>query len=88
MKIKTSKKHLAFEDVKEEIEAALKDHAKKADIKEDLILIDGFVNEPLRAELTSALIIGGPRVPMVMLVGEETGRVYFFALKALLPDRI
>lgn len=81
------KKNLAFADVEDEIRAALKDHLKKADIKEELILINGFFNESVSRELTNDLVVGGPKLPIVVLVGEESGRVYLFALKALLPDK-
>ena len=37
-------------------------------------------------ELTGAFVIGGPTIPMIAVVGNNSGRIYFFALKALLPD--
>jgi hypothetical protein len=32
------------------------------------------------------IYIGGKSIPVVMVVGNSTGRVYQFALKALLPE--
>lgn len=49
-------------------------------------LIEGFFNQPFQKELTGSLVIGGPALPLVALVGNSSGRIYFFALKILLPD--
>jgi hypothetical protein len=49
-------------------------------------LIDGFFNQPFQKEMSSNFVIGGPALPMVAIVGNTTGRVYFFALKVLVPD--
>ena len=82
-------KKLIFSEIKQELLQALeKSIENSVDIKEKLILVDGFVNDPITNELTDALVIGGPRVPMVMLVGENTGRVYWFAVKTLLPGKV
>jgi hypothetical protein len=81
-------KKLLFADIKQELLEVLEKLLQDTDIKEKVGLVDGFVNDPVSNELTDALVIGGPRVPMVMLVGEKTGRVYLFALKVLLPGRI
>lgn len=78
------KKIIRFDDIKEEIVNALKRRSLK--ITESMTLIDGFVSEPFGKELSDSFIIGGPTIPMVMLVGEESGQVYFFALKAILPS--
>lgn len=79
---------IKFADVKEDILAAIKNLPKESGITEKVGLVDGFINNPLSRELTDSLIIGGPTVPMVLLVGEKTGRIYFFALKALLSGRV
>jgi hypothetical protein len=79
-------KKFVFSDMRQEIIEELEKLIKndKARIEEKVGLVDGFVKDPVSNELTSDIIIGGPMVPMVMLVGEETGRVYLFALKILL----
>lgn len=79
---------LKFADVKEDILAALENLPEESGITEKVGLVDGFINNPLSRELTDSLIIGGPTVPMVLLVGEKTGRIYLFALKALLSGRV
>jgi hypothetical protein len=55
-------------------------------IAEPVTLIDGFINQPISNELSGNIVIGGPAIPMIMLVGNNTGRIYFFALKAILPN--
>lgn len=77
---------IVFASIKQRILEALEAAVKESGINETVGLVDGFLNDPVTHELTDSLVIGGPRVPMVMLVGEKSGRVYLFALKILLPD--
>ncbi len=77
-------KIIQFDEVKDRIKEALQKKSLKTG--ESLTLLDGFVSEFVRKELSSSILVGGPIVPMVMLIGNETGQVYLFALKALLPD--
>ncbi|MEI8174664.1 MAG: hypothetical protein WCG28_01805 [bacterium] len=49
-------------------------------------LIDGFLNFPIQDKMDGSLTIGGPTVPMVAIMGNTSGRVTFFPLKALIPD--
>ena len=79
-------KKVVFSELKNEILEALNKVIADAGITEKVGLVDGFLNDPVTHELTDSLVIGGPRVPMVMLIGEKSGRVYLFALKILLPD--
>ena len=72
---------MKFEDVREKILEKLKD-LKERKIDENATLVEGFVNQSLTKK-SDELTIGGPSVPMIMLVGNDTGRVYLFALKAL-----
>lgn len=76
---------IIFENYKSKIITALK---QKGDLKisEPVTLIDGFVNQPLQGEISGSITIGGPSIPMIMLIGNNSGRIYFFALKAILPD--
>lgn len=53
---------------------------------EGFTLIDGFFNTPIYDELMDGLLIGAPTVPMIAILGNKTGRMYFFALKAIVPD--
>lgn len=82
-------KAIEFSDIRNQLIKALesKDLKNDAGIHEDISLIDGFVTEPLRLELSKSLSLGSDSaVPMVMLIGKKTGRVYLFAVKALLKD--
>jgi hypothetical protein len=66
---------IKFEDYKESIINALK-----------LIDTTKFFNHLIQQEMNGTLILGGPSIPMIALLGIETGRIYYFALKKLLPD--
>jgi hypothetical protein len=78
------KKIVKFESVKEEILDALKRRSIK--ITEPVTLLDGFINEPFGKELSDSFVIGGPTIPMIVLIGDDSGQIYFFALKAILPN--
>ena len=76
---------IQFEGIKEQIVEALKKKGNLG-ITEPVTLIDGFFNHPFHKEISNSMVIGGPAIPMVMLLGNNTGRVYFFALRAILPN--
>ena len=46
--------------------------------------LEGFIRLPLRDKICEKIILGGPEVPCVGVVGKETGQIYLFALKALI----
>lgn len=50
-----------------------------------LILLEGFIYTPIQPNVGGNYIIGGPAIPMVGAVGNNTGQVYYFPLKALVP---
>lgn len=77
---------IKFSEYKQRIIDALNSRASQLGITEPITLVDGFVNQPLQTEFTGGLVIGGPAIPMVAVVGNNSGRIYYFALKALLPD--
>ncbi|MEI6375741.1 MAG: hypothetical protein WCO97_00935 [bacterium] len=81
-------KIIKFSEIKERLVQALnlKLSQNKLSVNEKVTIVDGFVNQPLSMELSGAFVIGGPAVPLIMLVGNDSGRVYYFALKAILPD--
>lgn len=79
-------KIIKFEDVKEKIIKAIESKLPQAGLNEPVTLIEGFINQPISMKLSKNFIIGGPSVPMVMVVGNNTGRIHFFALKPLIPD--
>jgi hypothetical protein len=84
----TQQKVIKFSEIKDELVKALNDklQSNKLHISEKVTIVDGFVNQPLSMELSGSFVIGGPAVPMIMLVGNESGRIYYFALKAILPN--
>ncbi len=87
MSTNTQKSALEFSKVKHKIINAIESKSKdELGIKESLTLLDGFVNSPYTTTLSNDVILGGPFVPMVMLVGNDTGRIYFFAYKALVKE--
>jgi len=77
---------IKFSDYKEKIIKALNEKSPQHGIQEPTSLVDGFINQPIQKELTGGPVIGGPAIPMVAVVGNNSGRIYFFALKTLLPD--
>ena len=80
---------IEFSKIKDKLMKALEEKLKsgKLHISESVTIIDGFVNQPLSMEIPGPFVIGGPSVPLIMLVGNDSGRVYFLALKAIIPDR-
>ncbi len=56
----------------------------KIKIQEKVTLVDGFFMQSFQDTL-QGIHLGGRTVPSIMLVG-ESGQIYFFALKAILPD--
>ena len=74
---------IKFASIKEEIEGKSEELAKKAEINEPITLIDGFAKQPFSKTLSTSFIVGGPVIPMVMFLGKKSGRIYFFALKAI-----
>ncbi|MBU3668362.1 MAG: hypothetical protein FGM57_00155 [Candidatus Taylorbacteria bacterium] len=77
---------IIFSEYKEKIKKAIDTRSSILGINEPVSIIDGFVNQPIQNDLSGSFVIGGPTIPMVMLVGSHSGRVYYFALKALIPD--
>jgi hypothetical protein len=77
---------IKFQDIKNDIIAQLKIHGQKTGITEPVTLVDGFIRQPYNMELSSTFVIGGPTIPMIMLLGDETGQIYLFALKAILKN--
>lgn len=78
-----------FNSLKTQITTALNQKFQNAEAfageNQGFTLVDGFVMQTIQ-EQPAGLVIGGKSVPMVMVVGNATGRVYYFALKALVPS--
>lgn len=79
-------KMIKFDDLKEKLIQKINENLPSMGLSEPVTLVDGFFNQPVSKELSGSFIIGGPTIPMVMIVGNKTGRIYFLALKALIPD--
>lgn len=79
-------KTITFGEVKDLIKSELNNKKRKIKIKESVHLMEGFINTPFSNELSDSFILGGTTVPMIMLIGNTSGQVYFFILKELLPE--
>lgn len=84
--MENKQKIIKFEELKPQIIAALKNLPQGTQISEPVTLIEGFLNQPFSPELSSSFVIGGSTIPMIMLIGSNTGKIYLFALKAIVPN--
>jgi len=78
-----------FNSIKNELQNALQERIRLTHLVGEtagFTLVEGFLNSPLQTEISGSLVIGGPNIPMVAIVGNSSGRMYFFALKAVLPN--
>ncbi len=76
-----------FEDYKVPITDAIQEKLKQTPItgENGFTLIEGFIMETLKKDLSTNIVLGGPTtfIPLVAVVGKTTGRVYYFAVKTL-----
>ena len=78
---------IEFTKVRHKIIEAIENTSKDIlGINESVTLLDGFVSSPYTTKLSNDFVLGGPFVPMVMLVGNATGRIYFFSYKFLVKE--
>lgn len=80
---------IKFSEIKTEISNALEEKFKKNPIPENpkLVLINGFVSLPVYQDFSSTeVMLGGPSIPLIGVIGMNTGQVYTFPLKAILPN--
>jgi hypothetical protein len=78
---------IKFADIKTELQEKLEEKLKELSIGEQVSLIDGFITLYVQQEIArNRISLGGSPIPMVGLVGIKSGRIYTFALKALLPN--
>ena len=78
---------IEFSVIKQQIIDALESRQsqiRESGIKEPLSLIDGFICQPIVIALGVNDIEIGLKIPMVVLLGKETGRIYLFALGSLI----
>ena len=76
---------IKFEDYKEDITNAIQAKLQATPINGEagFTLVEGFIIQPLNKELSGSTVLGGPSIPLVAIVGNTSGRMYYFALKAL-----
>lgn len=80
---------IKFDDYKQRISDAIQAKLQAGLIlgENGFTLVEGFIMQPLSKEVSGNIIIGGqPTIPLVAIVGNTSGRMYYFALKALIPD--
>ncbi len=80
---------IKFEEYKQQITQTIDDRLRIHPIPDEnngFTLVEGFITQPLNKEISGSLIIGGPAIPLVAIVGNSSGRIYYFALKALIPN--
>lgn len=79
-------KIIKFADIKADLLTELNKRIADGKIKfpEKVDIVDGFLNSLITMELSGSFVLGGPAIPMIILVG-QSGQIYFFALRALLP---
>lgn len=80
-------KIIQFSEIKQDLLTALNVRITEGKLKlpEKVNLVDGFINQLITPQISNSFILGGPTVPMITVVG-ESGQIYFFALRALLPN--
>ncbi len=79
---------IKFDDYKQRITDAIQAKLQMTPIigENGFTLVEGFIMQPLSKEVSGNIVIGGPTIPLVAIVGNTSGRMYYFALKALLPN--
>lgn len=77
-------KVIEFEDVREEILEKMKSKGNESGISEPVGLISGFMTQTKTTTLSTSVAIGENAMPMIACVGENSGRMYFFALGAII----
>ena len=76
-----------FEYLSDRIMAALKEKGDALCIPEKkLDIVDSFFMQDMKDEIDGKYGFGGPTIPCVVLIGKESGRIYYVALRYLLPD--
>jgi hypothetical protein len=77
---------ITFQDLREKIISSLNKKIEILGIQEGVTLVPRIINQPASIKLSNAIIIGGDTLPIVAVVGKETGLIYFFSLQSLIPE--
>jgi hypothetical protein len=83
------KKILVFSKLRKQLLDALNEKLAKGELPfmEEIGLLYGFVEQRVSSTYGGdPVVYGGPSIPMIMLLGKKSGRIYYLALKAILPD--
>lgn len=73
---------VTFSTEKEKIQQGINIIKEEQGIKQELILLDGFVTDFLNNKLSSSIDFSADFVlPMVVCVGGESGQIYYFSYK-------
>ncbi len=75
---------MKWEDIKGKVYERMCDRLEELGIKGKFTLIDGMFSHYYSSEFHTGMLVSGPNVPAVMIVENDTGKIHWFALKALL----
>ncbi len=77
-----------FSDIQDRVQAELKKKLKDTPIpnEDGFAIIKGFMKFYLHKEISKDITTAVATLPMVAIVGNTSGRIYTYALKAILPD--
>jgi hypothetical protein len=76
-----------FSEIKEELQRNLEEKLKASPIPNEagFTIIEGFMSFSIQGDISNNVVIGGPVIPMIGIVGNTSGRIYMFALRILMP---
>jgi len=77
---------LKFVELREKILKALEEKKKHLLDEDGFLLIEGFVYYRIMQEIPFDTNTSTKALPMVVLIGSKTGRVYTFSLQDILPE--
>lgn len=75
-----------FRDIQKQVNDSIESKWDKLGINESVTMIDTFFYIHGNTEYSSSALETNRYIPCVVLVGDETGRVYTFSLLFLVPD--
>jgi hypothetical protein len=75
-----------FQKHNDSIKAGLQRIAPQAGLSGDLTLVDGLVFLDVQKNPNIISIGSGPRIPMIVVIDNQNGRIHQFALKIVCPD--
>lgn len=76
------KKIIYFCDIYEKLFKVIEE--REARMGEKVTIVKGFATQLFQEKLTSTYVVGGRNIPMIMCLGVDSGRIYHFAVKALI----